>query len=182
MRHGFWLALALAALTSPYFVYAESRYRPQVPAAVEAEGEGELYGGHDESYWRKAFTELREAPERIAACRATLPDYCSWEYWESRNDEDAKAYRDYLAARRRGESVEDPLARKVYVPEPCQKLIDAHPDDITVEVDPAASQRCDTRLNALTHGIETVEAYWRERGERLEREARYSAVPRSWRE
>ena len=141
----------------------------------------ESYGGHHEKYWRKAFERVRAGLDAVTSCRARLPDYCSWEYWESRGETEARAYKEYLEAKRRGEDVEDPLAKKIYVPEPCQELFRSYPDDMKVEADPEAPHSCPARLAVLTEAIDTVERYWREQHEQLETEAQHDAVPRHWR-
>jgi len=150
-----------------------------VPGSGGADG---TYGGQGERYWRKAFERVRGGLASVADCRARLPDYCSWEYWESRGEAEAAAYKAYLAAKRRGEEVEDPLARTIHVPAPCQELFDGYPGGVRVEADPEAPHSCPARLGVLTEAIDGVEGYWREQGERLETAARHAAVPRHWRE
>ena len=171
------VALLIVSLSSPAYVAGDEK-----SAAGASDASAETYGGHDEPYWRNAFQQVRDGLDALEPCRATLPDYCSWEYWESRNESDARAYRAYLEAKRRGEPAEDPLARKVYIPEACQKLFDTYPEEISVEADPDAPDSCPERIRVLVEAIDKVEAYWRERGDELEREAHYAAVPRHWRE
>ncbi len=142
----------------------------------------ETHGSHGEAHWRNAFERVREGLEMAAACRARLPDYCSWEYWESHGETEAKAYKEYLEAKRRGENPEDPLARKIYVPDSCQKLFDGYPEGGRVEADPEAPHSCPARLAVLTEAIDGAETHWREERERLETEARHAAVPRHWRD
>ncbi len=142
----------------------------------------ETHGGHGEAHWRRAFQQLQSGQAAAAACRARLPDYCSWEYWESRGETEAKAYKAYLEAKHRGETPEDPFAHKIYVPEPCQRLFDSYPETIAIKADPKAPHSCPARLAVLTEAIDRVEKHWREERERLETEARHAAVPRHWRD
>ena len=142
----------------------------------------ETHGGHGEARWRKAFQQVRSGLDAVAACRARLPDYCSWEYWESRGETEAKAYKAYLEAKRRGETPEDPLAHKIYVPEPCQKLFRGYSETVAIKADPEAPHSCPARLAVLTEAIDRVEKHWREERERLKTEARHAAVPRHWRD
>ena len=167
MRRTHFLALLLLAAMTGLRAEAQSN---------------DSYGGHGEAHWRNAFERVREGLETAAACRARLPDYCSWEYWESRGETEAKAYKEYLEAKRRGENPEDPLARKIYVPESCQKLFDGYPEGGRVEADPEAPHSCPARLAVLTEAIDGAERHWREQGEKLATEARQAAVPRHWRE
>ena len=164
-RSLFWLLL-LATLIAP-------RAQAQSP---------ETYGGHGQAHWSKAFKQVRNGLAAAAACRATLPDYCSWEYWESRGDAEAQSYKQYLEAKRRGENPEDPLAHKIHVPEACQKLLDVYPERVEIKADPDAPHSCPARLAVLVEAIERIETYWRQERERLETEARHAAVPRHWRE
>jgi hypothetical protein len=171
------VALLIVILIAPGQIVGDEK-----PVASSSDASAETYAGHGERYWRNAFQQVRGGLDSLEPCRATLPDYCSWEYWESRNESDARAYRAYLEAKRRGEPAEDPLARKIYIPEACQKLFDTYPEGVTVEADPDAPHSCPGRISALVEAIDKVEAYWRERGEELEREAHYATVPRHWRE
>ena len=140
------------------------------------------HGGPGEAHWRKAFKQVQSGHAAAAACRARLPDYCSWEYWESRGETEAKAYRVYLEAKRRGETPKDLLAYKIHVPEPCQKLFDGYPGTVAIKADPKAPHSCPARLAVLTEAIDRVEKHWAEERERMETEARHAAVPRHWRD
>ncbi len=171
------VALLIVILIAPGQIVGDEQ-----PVTSSSDASAETYGGQGERYWQNAFQQVRGGLDSLEPCRATLPDYCSWEYWESRNESDARAYRAYLEAKRRGEPAEDPLARKIYIPEACQKLFDTYPEGITIEAAPDAPHSCPARISVLVEAIDKVGAYWRERGEELEREAHYATVPRHWRE
>ena len=122
--------------------------------------------------WRQDFQALERADTSLAACRAELPEYCSWEYRKSREESETTAFREYLDARARGESVDDPLAGKVYVPAACQELFETLSPPPVPHGDPGKPETCLSRTNALLAAIAGVERYWETKRLVLEREAR----------
>ena len=81
------------ALSSPGAVAQTDDTVPAAPAD----------GVKSEKEWRAAFRSARDGEASVVACRAKLSDYCSWEYYRSREESEVQAYHEYLAARRRGE-------------------------------------------------------------------------------
>ena len=161
--------LSLLALCSPGLA-AE----PEVPAlARDADAE--------ELRWRQSFHQVRKGLAAIDACRARLPDYCSWEYYRSRGDSEVQAYKKYLDARKRGEDVEDPQAGRIFVPPECRTVFETYPGKIELREDRNASSSCRTRIAVLIESIERVESHWTERSAALKASARNAGVPDAWR-
>ncbi len=156
-----------------------------IPLLVEAQNEpavgAEASGARGEAYWRHAFDDLRKGFDALESCRARLPDYCSWEYYRSREESSAEAYRLYLEAKRRGQPATDPLAGKVLVPDECQQLFNRYPEKIQLVPDPDRPESCLTRSAVLIETVDRVAAYWAKRRTDLETAARLEAVPRDWR-
>jgi hypothetical protein len=171
------ISLSLVLLNAPLWAGEQPPASPP-PASKSLDGTQD----RSEQSWRNSFRQLHRGLAAVEACRARLPDYCSWEYRKSREESEIQAFREYIDAKRRGEDVKDPLEGKVYVPKECEDLFDEYPDSVTLRPDPAAPDSCRTRVATLIRAIDEVARYWKLRRGELEREARRNAVPRSWRE